>query len=224
MIKRIGFCLLAFTTQFALADDSRNTAPYYHGNNTYWQSTLSRTINYYIGVGALRDSSTLKEVDSPAIPTVVIEHSLNGFSGMLFHGVQFPLPANFGVSLENTWLVSNSQAKFTNVDTQKLKKVHSVGLSVLPSYQTYSLGAVFLRLGIVHTLFQDSGLEAAVLHFKESVNGGQFGVGYNFDLNYHFSARAEYDYTKYKKFYTLAQAQSLTPSSNEVMLSVLYHF
>ena len=218
MLKRtLAFAGILSATSFALGQ----TPPPYHANNTLWPTTLSRTMDYYVGIGVGRDSNTLED----KLNGYVVNHGVGGFTGELLHGVQIPLPANFGVAIENNWAISTAEEKIKAPgSTQKLTKPYTIGLSVLPNYQTYSLGSVFLRLGAVYSEYKATGTEIELYNFKKWVLGGQIGVGYTFDLSYHTSLRGEYDYSLYKSFTTTTGGETLTPRSNQFMLSFLVRF
>lgn len=91
-----------------------------------------------------------------------------------------------------------------------LRATYSYGASILPGINFDNTIIGYGRLGIIRTRFDNLG---------KVKSGTEYGVGLQWNLNDLWSARGEYDYTKYNNIANIGH-----PSSNTYSIGLMYRF
>lgn len=105
----------------------------------------------------------------------------------------------------------------------------SYGVGLLEGYKLNNAVLLYVRLGynwtdmVVNEDFIDGGVEVIDVSESNSSHGFNYGVGTEVAFYPNWSVRAEYSHTDYTAFDTTI-ATDITPSSNQFMMGLIYHF
>lgn len=183
---------------------------------------------FYLGAEVGYDSYRTRENASGTIDGVVISSNPvtnpTGWVGGLFAG--------YGQYMDNFYLAGEIFTTDTGAQTShnvntynsKITANWGYGLSLLPGYRLNNTSLFYVRLGYnwIRLKAQESTSLVATSTTNTS-NGFNYGVGIETLVYENWSVRGEYTHTNYSSF-TTAMGTSVSPSDNQFLLGVLYHF
>ncbi|MES2218143.1 MAG: outer membrane beta-barrel protein [Pseudomonadota bacterium] len=105
-----------------------------------------------------------------------------------------------------------------NGTTAKLRTTYSYGLSFLPGFKISSDTLLYVRAGLIRTLFELSQHPGG--NRNNVATGGQAGIGLSLSLGRNLDLRGEYTYTAYASFNSLSN--KISPRSNELSVGFVY--
>jgi opacity protein-like surface antigen len=155
-----------------------------------------------------------------------------GVFGNLFAGVGWSLTDYFYLGAEMFGNQSSTHIDTIQVNTAtggastKLRMRYTFGGSLLPGYKFTPATMAYLRLGVVRSRFdlhQTIVPADAVSNWsKNTVTGGQAGIGAQTDFGVNWSARIEYDYNFYHSY--TAFDDKVLAHDNQYKIGLLYSF
>lgn len=100
----------------------------------------------------------------------------------------------------------------------------SFGASLIPGVMLSDSTMAYARLGVVKTKFEVTDtINNTSDSTKETVSGGQAGVGLQTQLTSKLDLRGEYDFTKYNSFDTDNNTSKISPTSGQMKLGLVYN-
>lgn len=183
----------------------------------------------YLGVDVGYDSSHFKLKD---VTGVSQSSNSNGWFGNLAGGLGWSFEPRFYLGLEAFGLYSSvaSSTKVINTasgpSNARLRLKYSYGISALPGFKFTDSTMMYLRAGLVRSRFdlhQDLPPATASSNWsKNTVSGGQLGIGLSIAQGNKWSERIEYTYSQYRSFN--AFGNTIRFYDNQFKVGVAYNF
>lgn len=105
----------------------------------------------------------------------------------------------------------------------KYNTKYTYGVSVLPGYQLSDSTLAYARVGVVKTRIDiDAKSPGVDTTEKNTVTGGQFGLGLQTKVASNVDVRGEYSYTAYRSFDVLSE--KVNASSGQATVGIVYKF
>lgn len=181
----------------------------------------------YLGAQVGYDSYRIRE--NQALPGPVNGNpaiDLTGWVGGLFLGYGQYVTNQFylGAEILGNYSGANTSYSFGSYNSKVTVK-GSAGIDFIPGLKLNDSSLGYLRLGYKWARFQSQeSLTGGSAASKSSTQGGfNYGLGIETLVYENWSIRTEYTHTNYNSF-TSGLGTKFSPSDNQVMLGVLYHF
>jgi len=199
---------------------------------------------FYIGVGLGYDSyrthTNFGGRDDDGSSSFSANQNATGWMGNIFAGYGryfdwFYLAGELHAATSN----ASTSMNFSTMDTEgdfanasaNFKARTTYGISIIPGVKVNDSSLLYVRAGYVRTNSKASisgaaGTPDSIIRFDDSnsrwTNGGMYGVGVETAVAPNVSVKAEYTYTSYNNVNT--NFGRFSPSNNEFVLGLLYHF